>query len=112
MLFSLTVEYTPAAINAMRENQSSQSRQEAVKNLIEAAGGKLIAIYFKIVQGPGAQVVFDVPDPAMAAAITSVAIQGGGVQNPRLERLYTQDEVLGIRQRVNQIRDAYKTPGQ
>jgi len=112
MLFSLTVEYTSAALNAMRENPSSGNRTEAVTNLIEAAGGKVDRIYFRIANGPGAQVIFDVPDPQMATAITSVAVQGGAVQNVRLDRLFTQQEVVEVRQKVGRIRQAYKAPGQ
>src|SRR5689334_10154491 len=111
MLFSITCEYTSAALNAMRENPSS-SRTEAVSNLIEAAGGKLIAVYFRNTNGPGAQVIFDVPDPQMATAITSVAVQGGGVQNVRVERFFTQEEVFQVREKVAKIRGAYKAPGQ
>ena len=111
MLFSITAEYTPAALNTMRENPKS-SRTEAVTNLLEAAGGKLVGIYFRNTNGPGVQVIFDVPDPQMATAITSVAVQGGGVQNVRVERFFTQDEVFQVREKVAKIRGAYRAPGQ
>jgi len=40
MLFSFTAEYTPQALNAMRENPSTD-RRAAVEQLVQAAGGKL-----------------------------------------------------------------------
>ena len=38
MLFCLTADYTPQALNAMRENPNS-NRQAAVEELLAAAGG-------------------------------------------------------------------------
>jgi uncharacterized protein with GYD domain len=44
MLFCLTADYTPQALNAMRENPNTD-RRAAVEELLAAAGGKLIATY-------------------------------------------------------------------
>jgi len=41
MLFCLTADYTPQALNAMRENPNTD-RRAAVEQLLEAAGGKLV----------------------------------------------------------------------
>ena len=111
MLFCLTVEYTPQALNAMRENPNT-NRREAVTQLLEAAGGRLIDMYGIIGNGPGAMVIFDVPDPAMAPAICGVAVSSGSVQNVQMKRLFTMDEIKGIRQNAAKIRGAYKPPGQ
>ena len=62
--------------------------------------------------GPGAMVIFDVPDPAMAPAVSGVAVSSGSVQNVQLRRLFTMDEISDIRQKARQIRGAYKPPGQ
>jgi uncharacterized protein with GYD domain len=43
MLFCLTAEYTPQALNAMRENPNTD-RRAAVEQLLGAAGGKLIGM--------------------------------------------------------------------
>jgi uncharacterized protein with GYD domain len=111
MLFCFTGEYTPQALNAMRENPNT-NRREAVTQLLEAAGGKVIEMYGTSGNGPGAMVIFDVPDPAMAPAICGVAVSSGSVQNVQLTRLFTMDEVSGIRQKARQLRAAYKPPGQ
>jgi uncharacterized protein with GYD domain len=111
MLFCLTAEYTPQALNAMRENPNT-NRREAATQLLEAAGGKLIDMYGIIANGPGAMVIFDVPDPAMAPAICGVAVSSGSVQNVQLKRLLTMDEIKGVRQNAAKIRGAYKPPGQ
>jgi uncharacterized protein with GYD domain len=111
MLFCLTADYTPQALNAMRENPNT-NRREAVTQLLEAAGGRLIDMYGVIGNGPGAMVIFDVPDPAMAPAICGVAVSSGSVQNVQMKRLFTMDEIKGIRQNAAKIRGAYKPPGQ
>jgi uncharacterized protein with GYD domain len=111
MLFCLTADYTPQALNAMRENPNTD-RRAAVEELIAAAGGKLIAMYGRAANGPGAMVIFDVPDPAMAPAMCGVAVSSGSVQNVELTRLFTMEEITGIRQKARQIYSAYKPPGQ
>ena len=111
MLFCLTAEYTPQALNAMRENPHTD-RRAAVEQLLEAAGGKLVAMYGRVSNGPGAMVIFDVPDPAMAPAMCGVAVSAGSIQNVELTRLFTMEEIANIRQTARQIRGAYKPPGQ
>src|SRR5271166_748471 len=111
MLFCITAEYTPQALNAMRENPNT-NRQAAVEQLLEAAGGKLVAMYGRTVNGPGAMMIFYVSDPAMASAICGVAVSSGTIHNVQLTRLFTRDEIVGIRQKARQIRGAYKPPGE
>jgi uncharacterized protein with GYD domain len=111
MLFCFTAEYTPQALNAMRENPNA-NRREAVAQLLEAAGGKVVEMYGIIGNGPGAMVIFDVPDPEMAPAICGVAVSSGSVQNVQMKRLFTMDEIKSVRLKARQIRGAYKPPGQ
>jgi uncharacterized protein with GYD domain len=111
MLFCLMADYTPQALNAMRENPNT-NRQAAAEQLISAAGGKLVAMYGRAANGPGVMVIFDVTDPAMAPAVSGVAVSAGSIQNVQLTRLFTMDEIKGIREKAKQIRGAYKAPGQ
>ena len=111
MLFSLTAEYAPQALQAMRENPNSD-RQAAVRQLLEAAGGTLVAMYGRASNGPGVLLIFDVPDPAMAPAMCGVAVSAGSIKNPELTRLFTMEEIAGIRQKARQLYSAYKPPGQ
>jgi len=111
MLFSMTAEYTPHALNAMRENPNT-NRQAAVEQLLAAAGGKLVGMYARAANGPGVLLIFDVPDPDMAPAMCGVALSAGSIQNIVLTRLYTMEEVGKVRQKSMQLRGAYKPPGQ
>jgi uncharacterized protein with GYD domain len=110
MLFCITADYTPQALNAMRENPTS-NRREAADQLLETAGGKVIAMYGTVRNGPGAMLIFDVPDPSMAPSIAGVVQSSGAVQNLQLMRLATMEEVQGFRQNAAKIRGAYRPPG-
>ena len=83
-----------------------------MEQLLGAAGGKLIAMYGRAANGPGAMVIFDVPDPAMAPAMCGVAVSCGSIQNVELTRLFSMEEIADIRQKARQIHGAYKPPGQ
>jgi uncharacterized protein with GYD domain len=111
MLFCLTADYTPQALNAMRENPNTD-RRAAAEQLIAAAGGKIVAMYGRASNGPGVMVIFDVPDPAMAPAMCGVVVSSGAAQNVELTRLFTMEEITDIRQKARQIQGAYKPPGQ
>jgi uncharacterized protein with GYD domain len=43
MLFCITANYTPKALEGMGKNPSTD-RREAVEKLVTAAGGKLVAV--------------------------------------------------------------------
>ncbi len=110
MLFCITAQYTPQALNSMLDDPTT-NRAEAVKQMIEAAGGKLVSIYSTASEGPGVLVIFDVDDPDAALAMAGVAVAGGGVQNLKFTRLMAPDEVSKVREKGREIRGAYKPPG-
>ena len=97
-------------LNAMRENPTT-NRREAVEQLVEAAGGKVIAMYGTMRNGPGAMLIFDVTDPASAPPIAGIIASSGAVQNLQFSRLATMEEVTGYRRKAQEIRGAYKAPG-
>ena len=110
MHFCLTAQYTPKALNNIMENPTTD-RVAAARKLIEAAGGKLISMYSTQADGPGALIILDVPDPAAAPAIAGVAAASGAIQNVKLTRLFTADEVTKVRQTAVKLRAAYTPPG-
>jgi len=110
MHFCLTGQYTPRALNNILENPT-QNRYEAAKKLVEAAGGKLISMYSMAAEGPTVMTIFDVPDPSMAAAISGIVVAAGTLQNVELKRLFTQEEILQVRQKAAKLRTAYTPPG-
>ena len=108
MLFCITANYTPKALNAMLENPSLD-RRAAVDKLVTAAGGKLVGFYGTLVDGPGALTIIDV-DPVAAAAITGTVAASDGVRNVKMMRLWTGDEVMTIRKKRAEIHGSYKAP--
>ena len=110
MLFCLTGDYTPQALKAMEETPNAD-RQGAAAAVIEAAGGKLVAMYGRSTHGPGVMVIFDVPDPEMPAAICGVTVASGAIQNAHITRLFTMEEVKSIRGKRVRLSRAYKPPG-
>ena len=109
MLFCLTANYTHKGLDAMAKNPNT-NRREAVEKMVDAAGGKLVDMYGTIAEGPGAMVIFDA-DPIAAAAITGVGASTDGLHNVKLQRLYTRDEVVAVRQKRVQIKGSFKPPG-
>jgi len=103
----MTADYTSQALVAFRQT-SDANRREAVDRVLEAAGGRVIEMCGTAPNGPGALVVFDVPDPTMAPVIAGVAVSAGAIQNVKLTRLFTIDGIQNIRKNAAKVRGAYK----
>jgi hypothetical protein len=71
----------------------------------------LVSFYGTPVDGPGVLTIFDVPDPAAAPAILGIAVAAGTLQNVKLTRLLTQDEIMQVRQQAIKLRGSYSPPG-
>ena len=109
MLFCLSVNYTPKGLEAMGKNAKT-NRREAVEKLLKAAGGKMVSMYGTIADGPGAMVIFEI-DPAAAAAVVAVAASSDAVQNIRMQRLLTTDEMMAVRAKRVELQASYAAPG-
>ena len=56
MLYCISANYTPKAMQAMAK-QPDTNRRDAVEKLVKAAGGKVVAMYGTMVDGPGAMAI-------------------------------------------------------
>jgi uncharacterized protein with GYD domain len=110
MLFCITTTYTAKALDAMAKNPNT-NRREAVEQMVTAGGGKLVAMYGTIADGPGAMVIFEA-DPGVAPAMAAVAAASDGLANVKLQRLFSGDEVRAIRQKRIELQKSYRVPGQ
>ena len=61
-------------------------------------------MYSTAAEGPGVLVIFDVPDPSAAPAISGTVVASGAIHNVSLIRLWTQDEIAKVRQTASQLR--------
>ena len=109
-MYCITANYTPNELQAMAKNPNFK-RSEAVEKLVTAAGGKLVAMYGTIVDGPGAMAIIDV-DPSVAPAIAALVASSDGVHNVRAQRLFAIDEVVAVRQMRARLQASYRPPGQ
>ena len=109
MLFCITANYTPKAMEAMAKSPNTNRRVEFEK-LVTAAGGKVGGMYGTMTEGPGAIAIFDA-EPGVAPAVGAVVASSDGVHNFQMKRLYTMEEVIGIRQKRIQLQSSYKPPG-
>ena len=72
-------------------------RRDAVEQMITAAGGKLVAMYGTIADGPGAMVIFDADSVAAPAMAGVAAAETEELANVRLQRLFSGDDLGGDR---------------
>ncbi len=110
MHFCMTGQYTPQSLNGIMDNPEV-SRYEAAKKLTEAAGGKLISMYSTASEGPGVLIIVDMAEPDAAATVAGLAVAAGTLQNVKLTRLFTPDEIRAVRDRAIKLRSSYKAPG-
>ena len=109
MLFCITAGYTPKAMEAMAKKPNT-NRRDAFEKLVTAAGGKLVGMYATMTDGPGALAIFDA-DPTVAASVGAVAASSDGVHNFKMVRLFTMEEVIGIRKKRIELKGHYSPPG-
>jgi len=109
MHFCITANYTPQALEAMSKKPGGD-RREAIEKLMTAAGGKLVAMYFTIAEGPGAIVIFDA-EPEKAMAIAALVVSSGTLNNFKFQRIATSEEVTSIRKARAALQDAYAPAG-
>ena len=110
MLYCISANYTPKAMEEMAKKPNA-NRKDAVEKLLKAAGAKLVAMYGTIHDGPGAMVIVDV-DRIVAPAIAAVVASSDGACNVRAQRLFTMEEVIGIRKKRIQLQASYSPPGE
>ena len=99
-LYLVQASYTPQALAAM--TKSPQDRTEAVRPLVEGAGGTLHNIYF--CQGDYDLIVlFEVPDAEAANAVALAAVGAGHLKAYKTTPLFTGAEVMGAMRRAAQL---------
>jgi uncharacterized protein with GYD domain len=96
-LYMVQASYAPQALAAMTKNP--QDRSQAVRPLIEGAGGRLRDVFF--CQGDYDVVaVFEVPDAEAANAIALAAVGAGHLKTYKTTPLFTAEEIMGAMRRA------------
>jgi uncharacterized protein with GYD domain len=87
-----------------------EDRTEAIKGLIERAGGKLIAAY--VTTGTNDIVVIaEAPDGSDAVAANMAAVAGGHLAKVETVRAWSLSEFKAIAQKANRVAVGFKPPG-
>ena len=99
-LYMVQASYMPQALAAMANNP--QDRTQAIRPLVEGAGGKLREVFFS--QGEyDIVVVFEVPDAEAANAIAVAAVGAGHLKAYKTTPLFTPTEIVGAFRRAAQL---------
>ena len=85
--------YTPKAIKAIAKIQDADRRRDRVRELVKAAGGKVVGMYATMTDGPGALAVTLIPLWHHHGAVVASSKQSSG---QLLEScvLFTMEEVI------------------
>ena len=108
MLYFISANYTPKAMQAMAKKPNTNRRDEFEK-LVKAAGGKVVAMYGTMVDGPGSMAIVDV-DPGVGAAVAAVIASSDGICNVKTQRLFSMEEVIGIQKKRIELQKSYSPP--
>lgn len=87
-----------------------EDRQAAISRLCEAAGGRMINLYFTLGQYDFI-VISDMPDAQAASVISLVASGGGGIESATTTQAFTAAEAKSLFERAGKIAGTYKPMG-
>jgi uncharacterized protein with GYD domain len=100
--------YSHAGIKGMVSEPAD--RTEAVKALVEKAGGKLVAAY--MTTGTNDVVIItEFPDGSDAVAVNMAAAASGALAKVETVRAWTFPEFKGIAEKAGRFAGAFKPPG-
>jgi uncharacterized protein with GYD domain len=104
-LYMSQFAYTPEAWANLTRNP--QDRTEALRELAQKLGGKLVSLYYSFGEHDGI-VLSDVPDDTSAAALAMAAVAAGHVRSIKTTRLLTAAEAMAAMKKAGAA--AYKPP--
>ena len=107
-LFISYGSYSQSAIKGMLEKP--EDRGEALKSMIEQAGGKLVALYMTTGEHDFV-LISEAPDGEVAVALGMVAAASGSVSNLHTVRAWASADFKGITEKAASIASAYSPPG-
>jgi len=102
--FMIEASYTAEGLRGLQKDKAS-GRRAAVMQALEAAGGKLDAMYFALGKYDVVAIA-DLPDAATAAAI-AITVSASGLVRTRTTALMTVEEA----DKALQKSTTYKPPG-
>ena len=107
-LYMLWAKYTPAAAKSIME--SDVSREDEVRKLIEAAGGKLVGFYGLIGQGYHVAIIADMPGTGEYIGVVVTGTMSGAIEDFKTIPMYGMDEMEKAKAVYAKVKPGYKPP--
>ena len=107
-LFITYASYSHSGIKGMVDKPVDRS--EAIKALVEKAGGRFVALYMTTGSND-VVLIYDAPDGSDAVAMGMAAAASGSLSRIETVRAWTAGEFKGIAERRPKLSGAYTPPG-
>src|SRR5258708_25369953 len=106
-LFITYASYSHAGVKGVVNKQ--EDRSEAVKAVLEKAGGKLVALYNRTGSND-VVVVSELPDGSDAVAMGMAVAASGAISRIETVRAWTPSEFKGVAEKAARVASAYAPP--
>ena len=108
-LYKLDFAYTPEIWAGL--TRSPEDRTEAIRTAVQAAGGRLIGVYYAFGEIDGF-VLFEAPDSVSAAALSMTVIASGAGKIVRTTEIFTAEKAVEAMRKAGGMSAQYRPPAQ
>jgi len=107
-LYMLLAKYTPEAVKAIVD--SDESREDAVRKTVEAAGGELLGFYGLIGQDHHVAVICNMPGVGEYIGTVLAATMSGSIESFKTVPMYNMQEMDTAKAMCRSLTTVYKPP--
>ena len=108
VMYCIKIKYTKEAIKGMMEK--GVDRADAMRDLIEALGGKLISFYGMVGQHFHVMTIAEVPEYANLSAGIVTALMAGTMEDYKVIPLYESSDIAKVSAMYKEVMNKYKKP--
>ena len=108
-LYCIKIKYSLDAIKGMMND--GIDRQDAMRKLTEALGGKLVSFYGMVGQEYHAMAITEIPEYANLSAGIITALMAGTMRDYKVIPLYQSSDVKKISELFKKVSPSYQKPG-
>ena len=108
-IYCIKIKYTKEAIRGMMEE--GVDRADAMRNLTESLGGKLLSFYGMVGQYYHAMAISEVPEYANLSAGIVTAMMANTLEDYKVIPLYESSDITKVSSMYKGVVSSYKKPG-
>ena len=108
-IYCIKIKATKEAIKGMMEE--GVDRADAMRNLSEALGGKLLAFYGMVGQHYHVMAISEVPEYANLSAGIVTAMMANTLEDYKVIPLYESSDITKVSAMYKKVMSSYKKPG-